>query len=144
MLAIASDHGGYEQKQALIELFQERGIEYQDLGTSGAESVDYPDFAEPVTRMVAEGSAEAGILICGTGIGMSISANKRLGIRAALVHDEYTARMAREHNNANILTMGGRVLSPDQAKRIVAVWLDSEYEGGRHQRRLDKIAALEK
>ncbi|SRR6056297_3344410 len=143
MLAIGSDHGGYELKQAIIELLQERGIAYRDMGTSGDESVDYPDFADKVARAVTAGEARAGILICGTGIGMSISANKRAGIRAALVHDSYTARMAREHNDANILVMGGRVLSSDLAKQIVAVWLDSDYEGGRHQRRLDKIAALE-
>jgi ribose 5-phosphate isomerase B len=144
MLAIGSDHGGYELKLAIIALFRERGIEYQDMGTTDEESVDYPDFADQVARAVTAGDVAAGVLICGTGIGMSISANKLPGIRAALVHDEYTARMAREHNDANILVMGGRVLSPAQAKRIVAVWLDSEYEGGRHQRRLDKIAALEK
>lgn len=143
MLAIGSDHGGYELKQAIIELLQEREIAYRDMGTSGDESVDYPDFADKVARAVAAGEARAGILICGTGIGMSISANKRSGIRAALVHDSYTARMAREHNDANILVLGGRVLSSDLAKQIVAVWLDSDYEGGRHQRRLDKIAALE-
>lgn len=143
MLAIGSDHGGYELKQAIIELLQEREVAYRDMGTSGDESVDYPDFADKVARAVAAGEARAGILICGTGIGMSISANKRSGIRAALVHDSYTARMAREHNDANILVLGGRVLSSDLAKQIVAVWLDSDYEGGRHQRRLDKIAALE-
>jgi len=144
MLVIGSDHGGYELKQAIIKLLQERGIAYRDMGTSGDESVDYPDFADKVARAVTAGEADAGILICGTGIGMSISVNKRPGIRAALVHDPYTARMAREHNDANILVLGGRVLSAELAKEIVAVWLDSDYQGGRHQRRLDKIAALEK
>jgi len=143
MLVIGSDHGGYELKCSIIDYLQQRQIEYQDLGTQGPESVDYPDFAAKVAAKVSQGEADAGILICGTGIGMSISANKFIGVRAALVHDEFTAQMAREHNNANILVMGGRVLSPELGQRLVGVWLDSEYEGGRHQNRLDKISAIE-
>ncbi|MBN1957190.1 MAG: ribose 5-phosphate isomerase B [Desulfuromonadales bacterium] len=144
MLVIASDHGGYDLKCAIIETLRQRRVDYQDLGTDDLESVDYPDFAEKVASRVSKGEAEAGILICGTGIGMSISANKFSGIRAALVHDEFTAQMAREHNNANILVMGGRVLSPELGQRLVTIWLDSEYEGGRHQNRLDKISAIER
>ncbi|MCD6188310.1 MAG: ribose 5-phosphate isomerase B [Desulfuromusa sp.] len=143
MLVVGSDHGGYELKLAILELLQERAIEAADFGTDGSASVDYPDFAAKVAGAVSSGEAQLGILICGTGIGMSISANKFAGVRAALVHDEFTAQMAREHNNANILVMGGRVLSPQQGKKLVEIWLDTEFEGGRHQKRLDKISAIE-
>jgi len=143
MIAVASDHGGLDLKNAILASLREQQIECVDLGTEGTASVDYPDFAEKVALAVSSGIAKAGILICGTGIGMSIAANKIPGIRAALVHDEFTAQMAAEHNDANILTMGGRVLSAEQGVRLVDVWLRSRYEGGRHQQRLDKIAALE-
>jgi len=143
MIAIASDHGGLDLKNAIVASLRDQQIECMDLGTDGTASVDYPDYAEKVATAVASGIAKAGILICGTGIGMSIAANKIPGIRAALVHDEFTAQMAAEHNDANILTMGGRVLSPEQGVRLVDIWLTSRYEGGRHQQRLDKIAALE-
>ncbi|MDX2479999.1 MAG: ribose 5-phosphate isomerase B [Desulfuromusa sp.] len=143
MLVIGSDHGGYELKLAILELLRKRSVEYTDFGTDGTDSVDYPDFAAKVAAAVSSGDAESGILICGTGIGMSISANKFSDVRAALVHDEFTAKMAREHNNANILVMGGRVLTPDQGKRLVEIWLDTEFSGGRHQNRLDKITAIE-
>ncbi len=143
MIAVASDHGGLDLKNAILASLREQQIECVDLGTDGTASVDYPDFAEKVALAVSSGIAKAGILICGTGIGMSIAANKIPGIRAALVHDEFTAQMAAEHNDANILTMGGRVLSAEQGVRLVDVWLRSRYEGGRHQQRLDKIAALE-
>ncbi|MBD1399601.1 ribose 5-phosphate isomerase B [Pelovirga terrestris] len=143
MIALASDHGGLDLKNAIVAFLREQQIECTDLGTDGTASVDYPDFAEKVAAAVVSGSARAGILVCGTGIGMSISANKIPGIRAALVHDEFTAQMAAEHNDANILVLGGRVLSVEQGVRLVNIWLTSRYEGGRHQRRLDKIAALE-
>lgn len=143
MLVIASDHGGLELKQALIEFLRSRSLEVQDLGTNNSESVDYPDFGEKVARAVSSGAAEAGILICGTGIGMSIVANKFPRVRAALVTDSYMARMAREHNNANVLVLGGRVLDVKMATGMVATWLDAPYEAGRHQRRLDKILQLE-
>jgi len=143
MLVIASDHGGLELKQVLIDFLKGRSLSVQDLGTNNSDSVDYPDFGEKVARAVSTGSAEAGILICGTGIGMSIVANKFPGVRAALVTDKYMAQMAREHNNANILVLGGRVLDVERATEMVATWLDSPYEAGRHQRRLDKIARLE-
>ncbi len=143
MIAIASDHGGLGLKTAIVEKLQQRNIAYVDHGTHEQDSVDYPDYAALVAKAVTSGAAEAGILICGTGIGMSIAANKFPGIRAALVHDEFTAQMAREHNNANILVLGGRLLSPEQGQKLVEVWLDADYEGGRHQNRLDKIAALE-
>ncbi|ORJ63568.1 ribose 5-phosphate isomerase B [Geothermobacter hydrogeniphilus] len=144
MFVIASDHGGLELKQAIFDYLQQRGIEVQDLGTNGDASVDYPDFGEKVAARVSCGEAQSGILICGTGIGMSIVANKFPGVRAALVTDNFTARMAKEHNNANVLVMGGRVLDVGQALEMVETWLDTEFEAGRHQRRLDKIAQLEK
>ena len=142
-MIIGSDHGGLELKSVLIEALRQRGLDPRDLGTDNGDSVDYPDFAQKVAGAVSRGEAQQGILICGTGIGMSIVANKFPGVRAALVTDEYMARMAKEHNNANILVLGGRVLEAMTACRIVGVWLDAVYEGGRHQRRLDKIAQLE-
>jgi len=143
VIALGSDHGGFELKTIIKECLVGRNLEVLDCGTNNGDSVDYPDFGERVARAVFGGKAEKGILICGTGIGMSIVANKFSGVRAALVHDEFTARMAKEHNNANILVLGGRVLSPETARRLVEVWLDAEFEGERHQRRLDKIAEIE-
>jgi len=143
MIVLGSDHGGLELKNAVAQVLAARGLETLDLGTGNGNSVDYPDFAEKVALAVSRGEAELGVLICGTGIGMSITANKYPGVRAALVTDEYMAQMAREHNNANILVMGGRVMSEENARHLVDVWLDAEYEGGRHQRRLDKIARIE-
>jgi len=143
MIVVGSDHGGYELKQVVLEVLQQRGIECADYGTEGSDSVDYPDFAAKVAGAVSTGQADSGVLICGTGIGMSISANKFPGVRAALVHDEFTAQMAKEHNNANILAMGGRVLTLEQGKKFVEIWLDAQFEGGRHQNRLDKIATIE-
>ena len=143
MIVLGSDHGGLELKDAVRELLAERGISCEDCGTDNNSSVDYPDFGEKVALKVSSGAAEKGILVCGTGIGMSIIANKFPGIRAALVTDPFMARMAKEHNNANILVLGGRVLDRDQAREMVATWLDAEFEGGRHQGRLDKIALVE-
>jgi ribose 5-phosphate isomerase B len=144
-IALGSDHGGYGLKQALIPLLQARDIQVADAGTENAvDSVDYPDFAERVALLVVHGEADAGILVCGTGIGISIAANKVPGIRAALVTDEFMARMAKEHNNANILVLGGRVLAEQKACDLVSAWLDATFEGGRHQGRLDKIAEIEK
>lgn len=143
MIALGSDHGGLELKNAILRLLAERGLETRDMGTDNGDSVDYPDFAEKVALAVSRGDAAQGILICGTGIGMSIAANKYPGVRAALVTDEYMAQMARQHNNANILVLGGRVMTGQNAERLVQAWLDAEYEGGRHQRRLDKIARIE-
>jgi ribose 5-phosphate isomerase B len=143
MMVLGSDHGGLELKEAIKGLLSSRGITFEDCGTDNGNSVDYPDFGERVARKVSEGSAASGILFCGTGIGMSIVANKFPGVRAALVTDTFMAQMAKEHNNANILVLGGRVLSDGQARDIVAAWLDATFEGGRHQKRLDKIAAVE-
>jgi ribose 5-phosphate isomerase B len=144
-IALGSDHGGYSLKQALIPLLQARDIQVADAGTNNSvDSVDYPDFAERVALLVTHDEADAGILVCGTGIGISIAANKVPGIRAALVTDVFMARMAKEHNNANILVLGGRVLDEQKACDLVAAWLDASFEGGRHQGRLDKIAEIEK
>jgi len=143
MLVIGSDHGGLELKQAVQAALASRGMAFDDYGTSNSDSVDYPDFAEKVAGAISRGDAELGILICGTGIGMSITANKFPGVRAALATDEFMAQMAKEHNNANILVLGGRVLTVELAVKMVNIWLDTAYEGGRHQLRLDKIAKVE-
>ncbi len=142
-IALGSDHGGYNLKGKIIELLEERGLEYKDFGTYSTESVDYPDFAKEVANVVSSGEYERGILICGTGIGMSIVANKVKGIRAALCHDVFSAKATRLHNNSNLLTMGERVIGSELALEIVNVWLDTEFEAGRHQRRVDKISQLE-
>jgi ribose 5-phosphate isomerase B len=144
MIIIGSDHGGVSLKDALSSYLKRRGFEVDDAGTNGDISVDYPDFGQKVSEAVVAGEAELGILICGTGIGMSIAANKIPGIRAALVTDVFMARMAKEHNNANVLVLGGRVLDEQKACDLVGAWLESTFEGGRHQARLDKITALEK
>ena len=143
MIALASDHGGLQLKESVKRLLAERGIPFEDCGTDNGESVDYPDYGEKVARKVAAGAVEKGILFCGTGIGMSIVANKFPHVRAALVTDPFMARMAKEHNNANILVLGGRVIDDTLARDMVATWLDAVFEGGRHQGRLDKIAVLE-
>ena len=143
MIVIASDHGGLELKQEIKGLLLETGVPCEDLGPCDGTSVDYPDFGELVARRVSEGSAQLGILVCGTGIGMSIVANKFPGVRAALATDVFMATMAKEHNNANILVLGGRVIDAAAARAMVTAWLETEFAGGRHQARLDKIAALE-
>ncbi len=144
MIAIASDHGGFELKEDIKAFLDGAGYTFVDLGTYNNDSVDYPDYGIELSRRVASGEFEKGILICGTGIGMSIVANKIPGIRAALVHDVYSARMAAEHNNANVLVIGGRVTGKGLARELVKAWLEAKFEGGRHQRRLDKIAELER
>ena len=144
MIVLGSDHGGLNLKAALYSYLERRGCTVMDAGTNSDASVDYPDFGEKVAELVVSGSAELGILICGTGIGMSIAANKVPGIRAALVTDVFMARMAKEHNNANILVLGGRVLDEQKACDLVGAWLDAAFEGGRHQGRLDKITEIEK
>ncbi|MDD2898864.1 MAG: ribose 5-phosphate isomerase B [Desulfuromonadaceae bacterium] len=144
MIIIGSDHGGLALKTALNSYLKRRNVMVHDAGTCSDASVDYPDFGQKVAESVMNGDADLGILICGTGIGMSIAANKVPGIRAALVTDVFMARMAKEHNNANVLVLGGRVLDEQKACDLVGTWLDSTFEGGRHQARLDKITALEK
>ncbi|AFK85347.1 MULTISPECIES: ribose 5-phosphate isomerase B [Thermoanaerobacterium] len=144
MIAIGSDHGGYELKEAIKKHLEERGIEYKDFGTFSEDSVDYPDYAREVAEAVASGQFEKGILLCGTGVGISIAANKVPGIRAAHVSDAFSARYSKEHNNANVLCMGGRVVGPGLATLLVDEWLDAEFQGGRHQKRIDKISEIEK
>jgi RpiB/LacA/LacB family sugar-phosphate isomerase len=144
LTAMASDHGGFLLKAELVAFVKELGHEVADLGCFDEGSVDYPDLGQAVAQKVSIGEVERGILICGTGIGMSIVANKFPGVRAALVSHVYTARLAKEHNNANILVMGGRVVGPGLAREMVKVWLEAEFQGERHLRRLQKIEALER
>lgn len=143
-VAIGADHGGYRLKEEIKGLLEDLGVDYKDFGTHSTESVDYPDVALPVAQSVADGLFDRGILICGTGIGIGIAANKVKGIRAALVHDTFSAHASREHNDANILTMGERVIGPGLARDIVTIWLATDFEGGRHERRVEKIMAIEK
>lgn len=144
MIAIGSDHGGYALKQQLMKHLTDLGLEYKDYGTYSEESCDYPIYAEAVAHAVAGGEAERGILICGTGIGMSIAANKIHGIRCALCGDCYSAELTRRHNDANILALGARVLGEGLAEKIMDTFLATEFEGGRHARRIGLIADLEK
>ncbi|MBL8207212.1 MAG: ribose 5-phosphate isomerase B [Blastocatellia bacterium] len=144
-IAIASDHAGYTEKEAIKQQLTQMGVEVEDLGTTSAEvSVDYPDFAARVGHAVVRGDAERGIIVCGTGIGVSIAANKIPGIRAALAWNAETAQLARTHNDANIITVGARTTSPETIREIVQSYLSSEFAGGRHAVRVEKIAALEK
>ncbi|HMK61592.1 MAG TPA: ribose 5-phosphate isomerase B [Dissulfurispiraceae bacterium] len=143
LVAIGSDHAGLDLKTEVISLLKDLGHEHKDFGTDTPQSVDYPDFGEKVAETVAQGVAARGILICGTGIGMSIVANKFRNIRAALCNDLFTAKMSRMHNDANILVMGGRVIGKDLAKEIVTTWMNTEFESGRHLNRLKKISLIE-
>jgi ribose 5-phosphate isomerase B len=143
MIAIGSDHGGFHLKEDIKRLLEELGISYRDFGTNSTDSVDYPDISRAVALAVAGGECERGIILCGTGIGVSIAANKVKGIRAAVCHDVFSAQMSREHNNANILTMGERVIGCGLARMIAEKWLTTEFAGGRHSRRVDKISELE-
>ena len=140
-IALGSDHGGFALKQAMIAHLQECGVDYKDFGVYCNESADYPDIAVQVAEAVVRGEYEKGVLFCGTGIGVSIAANKVPGIRAANCHDVFSAQMSREHNDANILTLGERVVGPGLATMIVDVWLAAEFSAGRHERRVGKINA---
>lgn len=143
-ITIGCDHGAVDLKEEVKSVLAEfKDVEVSDVGTFGTESVDYPDIAEKVCGAVAGGTADRGIVLCGTGIGISIAANKIKGIRAALCTDVYSARMSREHNNANVLALGGRVTGFGPAGEIVRAWVETEFAGGRHARRVDKIMALE-
>ena len=143
-IAIAADHGGFELKDSMVEYIKSLGNEVVDLGTNSADSVDYPDYAKKVCEEIQQGNSDLGILICGTGIGMSLAANRFEGIRAACVSDVYSAKMSRNHNNANVLCIGARVIGDEVAKLIIKTFLENEFEAGRHQRRVDKIMAFEK
>jgi ribose 5-phosphate isomerase B len=138
-IAIASDHGGFSIKETIKELIKKKGYAVEDLGTHNSESVDYPDYGHLVAQKIVSGEYKRAILICGTGIGMSITANRYPGVRAALCNDSYSSRMSRLHNDSNVLVVGGRVVGPALAEEIVSVWLDTDFEGGRHAKRLDKI-----
>lgn len=142
MIAIASDHGGFELKNALVEYLKKEGYDVADLGTHSAESVDYPDIAVRMAEAIKNGEARKGILLCGTGIGISIAANRYPFIRAALVHDAFGARLCREHNNANVLVLGGRTTGAEVAFDCARIFLTTDFLGGRHARRVDKLSHL--
>ncbi len=143
-VAIGSDHAGFEDKEKVKKQLEELGVEYEDVGTTSTESVDYPIYAEKVAKKVASGEVEQGLLICGSGNGMQIAANKIHGVRAALAWNEETARLARQHNDANVLSVPARMISPEEVSKVVKSYLDAEFEGGRHARRVKEISALEK
>jgi len=144
MIAIGSEHAGYLLKADIIKFLESKGLEVKDFGTNGPESVDYPDFGQAVAEAVSNAECEKGIIICGSGIGISIAANKVPGIRAALCTDSYMAKMSRQHNDANVLAIGERVIGPGVAFDIIETWLDTGFLGGRHQNRVDKISNIEK
>jgi ribose 5-phosphate isomerase B len=144
MIAMGSDHGGVELKDFLAGVLRSKKIDVQDLGTHGSDSVDYPDFGQRVAQQVSQGEADRGILICTTGIGMSILANKFPNVRAALVQDRETARTSREHNDANVLVLAGATTDSALAREILEIWINTPFAGGRHQRRLDKITEIER
>jgi ribose 5-phosphate isomerase B len=142
-VAVGSDHAGYEAKARAAQVLASLGAEVLDKGTHGAQSVDYPDFGASVGRAVASGEADCGVLICGSGIGIAIAANKIAGVRAAVCWNEETARLARQHNDANVLCLGARFVEPELAGRMIRAFVETEFEGGRHQQRVDKLTKLD-
>ncbi len=142
-IAIAADHAGFEEKEKLKKTLDEIGVEYEDFGTTSTDSVDYPEYGAKVGRAVASGEVEQGILVCGSGIGIAIAANKIHGVRAAQAWNEETARLARQHNDANVLSIGARVIPEEEIPNIVKAWFDAKFEGGRHEKRVEKISELE-
>jgi ribose 5-phosphate isomerase B len=138
-LLVASDHAGFALKEELKKDLDARGVAYRDLGTASADSVDYPDYAHQLAGAIERGEAERGLLVCGSGQGMAMSANRHPGVRAALAWNEDSARLSRQHNDANVLSLAGRLTTPEDAKRILQAWLDTPFEGGRHERRVGKI-----
>lgn len=143
-VAIGSDHAGFEDKERVKKQLAEMGVEYEDVGTNSTESTDYPIYAAKVAEKVANGEVEQGLLICGSGNGMQIAANKIHGVRAALAWNEETARLARQHNDANVLSVPARMISPEEVERVIESYLGATFEGGRHQRRVEEISELEK
>jgi len=141
-IAIGSDHGGFELKNIIVDYLEKNKCDFKDFGVFSKESIDYPLIAKEVAKAVASSEFDRGIIICGSGLGVAITANKVKGIRAVTCHDTYSAKMSRAHNNANILTMGGRVIGPDLALDVVEIWLKTEFEGGRHSRRVEMIENL--
>ena len=142
-IALASDHAGYAEKERLNTVLTDLGVEFDDLGTASEASVDYPDYARKVAEQVAQGQVEQGLLVCGSGTGMAITANKVPGVRAAVAWSEETARLARQHNDANVLAIGARTTPPADIPKIVAAWFATEFEGGRHADRVAKISEVE-
>lgn len=142
-VALGADHAGYEEKERLKPVLKELGIEFEDFGAVSTDSVDYPDFAAKVARKVADGEFDQGLLVCGSGTGMAIAANKVHGVRAAVAWNEETARLAREHNDANVLSVGARTTPESEIPKIVRAWFETKFAGGRHQRRVEKIRELE-
>jgi ribose 5-phosphate isomerase B len=138
-VAIGADHAGFEEKEKVKQVLDKIGVEYVDFGTNSSDSVDYPDYAKKVGEAVAKGEVEQGILVCGSGTGMAISANKVHGVRAAVAWNEDIARLARQHNNANVIALAGRFISEEENEKILKAWFDAEFEGGRHARRVEKI-----
>lgn len=143
-IALAADHAGFEEKEKIKKTLDDLGVEYDDLGTDSTESVDYPDYARKVAEAVARGDYEQGLMVCGSGTGMAIAANKVPGVRAAVAWNEEIARLAREHNNANVLSIGARVTPESEVPKILKAWFDADFEGGRHERRVEKISEIEK
>lgn len=143
VLAIGSDHAGYEMKEEIKKYLEEKGYEVKDYGTNSTESCDYPEFGEKVGRAVASGECEEGVLVCGTGIGISLAANKVKGIRAAVCSEPVSARLAKQHNNANIIAFGARIVGMEEAKGIVDAFLSAEFLGGRHEKRVNMISDIE-
>lgn len=143
-IALAADHAGFEEKERIKSTLDELGVEYTDMGTNSADSVDYPDYARKVGEAVARGEYDQGLLVCGSGTGMAIAANKVKGIRAAVAWSEDIARLARQHNNANVLSLPARFASAEESAKIVKAWFDADFEGGRHANRVDKIAGIER
>jgi ribose 5-phosphate isomerase B len=143
-LAIASDHAGFELKESIVAFLKDKGVALEDFGPKNSDRVDYPDYGISIAKAIQENKVERGILICGTGVGMSIVVNRFPGIRGTLCSDLYTTKMCREHNDSNILIMGGRVIGKGLAEEIVSMWLNTPFEGGRHQKRLDKIEDIDR
>ncbi|MEO7674126.1 MAG: ribose 5-phosphate isomerase B [Pyrinomonadaceae bacterium] len=143
-IALAADHAGFEEKEKLKATLDDIGVQYDDMGTFSPDSVDYPDYARKVAEAVSRGEYEQGLLVCGSGTGMAIAANKVPGVRAAVAWNEEIARLARQHNNANVLTLAARYTPDDELKKIVKAWFDADFEGGRHERRVEKITEIEK
>ena len=143
-IALAADHAGYEEKEKIKQTLDELGVQYEDMGTASTDSVDYPDYARKVGEAVSSGAFEQGLLVCGSGTGMAIAANKIHGVRAAVAWNEDIARLAREHNDANVLSLPARFMSPDEAVKVVKAWFAAGFEGGRHAKRVEKITELEK
>ncbi len=142
-IALAADHAGYEEKEKIKQTLDELGVEYVDMGTASTDSVDYPDYAKKVGEAVSHGDFEQGLLVCGSGTGMAIAANKVKGVRAAVAWNEDIARLARQHNDANILALPARFMSDDEATKVLKAWFAADFEGGRHERRVEKISELE-